>query len=1185
LSRFTNSNTDGSFNVDGFIDSTVTLYHKDSGKLVEVPYYKSTAYNDDEFESTDSLLIDLILPKTGDYWLKVESFTRPALSTDPDPNSLDAISKEMYLDKIDDTDIGNYELFVYRFKRANESDTMNTIQGRGGFDVIQGTTGEDYNIYLAANAIPTNATSTEVTPLVVTIPFIDPAAGNCTAVVNYGDGSVETIENFTAATGLRISHTFPDAGSYTVNFVLSNDDGKSVSGSFTVTVTNAAPTATWLSTGNLEGGNTTLTVTGIDSVGDTPSLQYVITPTESVRNAAQYSNDAGTSQFLNTYTELFNDNTSKTLYIRVMDRDGLVKDYTTTLVIANVVPTGTISNNGPVNEGSSATISITGASDVSSTDTTAGLRYAFGTSPASLPTTFAAALTSNSANIDFGDNGTYTVYGRVFDKDNGYTEYSTTVVVNNVAPTVSVGSITNPAIQNSPVTITANGFDPAGDNDLLTYAFTVVRVSDGSTVSSAEGASATHTWTPDTTGTYRVTIVATDDDGGVSSTAVQEFEVLSPLTLVVGLPSDGFKGVPGQTRTYSLTANSPGSSGTFTYVIDWKDGTAVQTVNGPASTKVDHIYPLAGTYAPTISVTNSLGRTVSQTLSDIAINAWEVQGSALAIGASDGGSDNDNLTLDALATAGQFAFAVNSASAVTVTATGSIRVFGGLGTDRLIVRGNSGHETLRLSSSSWVYNTNTEITWDSFESQELQAGAGNDTIEVVNGALATIDAGAGVDTIRAVGGTSANTWTITSANAGRMIVGTESTPRFTFANAESVAGSDLVSDSFVFNAGTSLGGSVSGGAGASIVDVLNTSALTGSVNLATGAATGLSGTFSGIESFVSNGGTITGPNVATSWALTGNRIGTVGYTTNSVAFSHSFSGFAVLQGGSGNDTFNVGDGGTRTTVQGGTGTDSLIGQNLQTTWEITEIGGGSFGTLMQFKQIENLTGGNNIDRFRIRSNASIPAVLDGGLGDNILDYSLFTTAVAVDLQSATPSSTNVSSLTNTFPIIMGGSGNDTLKGSRTRSSVIVGGAGIDSILGGDLGDILVGGLGADSLRGGLGEDILVGGRITFDTDVIGLRSIFLEWTRSDRTVDQRFVNLTNNTSGGGTLTSPINGNFFLRGGEDPNARTLLDDSVVDELFGGVESDWFVISASELANLAKHDRTALDKRRTPVAAGW
>ena len=1188
LSRYTNSNPDGSFNVDGFIDSTVTLYENISEEpaniiLAPVQYYKSIAYNDDEFESpsTDSILIDLILPKTGSYWLKVDSFTRAALSTDPNPSSLDEISQKMYLDKINDTDIGNYELFVYRFKRANASDTTNTMQGRGGFDVIQGTTGEDYNIYLAANAIPTNATSTEVTPLVVTIPFIDPAGGYCTAEVIYGDGSVETIENFTAATGLRISHTFPDDGIYTVNFVLSNDDGKSVSGSFIVTVTDAAPTATWLSTGNLEGGNTTLTVTGIDSVGDTPSLRYVITPTQLVRDEAIY----GTSTTTNTYTELFNDNTSKTLYIRVMDKDGLVKDYTTTLVIANVVPSGTILNNGPITEGSSATVSITGATDVSSVDVAAGLRYLFSTSQDSWPTTnpYATASSSNSANFTFTDNGSYTVYGRVYDRDNGYSEYSTVVLVNNVAPTVSIASITNPAVENLPVTITANGSDPAGVADPLTYDFTVVRLSDSVTVSSGSGSSRTHTWIPTTTGNYSVTVSASDDDGGESSIMSQTFEVLPPLTLWVGLPADGFKGVPGQTRTYTLNAGPTGNGDNFTYVIDWKDGTAVQTITGTGSTTVDHVYPNAGSYAPTVSVTNSLGRTVSTTLSAIAINAWELQGTTLAIGASDGGSDDDTLTLDALSIAGQFSFGINSAAAVNVTTNGSIRIFGGSGTDRLIVRGNGSSETIRIDNTTVVYNTSYTIAWDSMETRDVQSGAGNDSIDVVDGAIVTIDGGAGTDTVRAIGGTAANTWTITAANAGNVKVGSEASARFTFVNAESAVGSDAVVDTFVFNAGSSLGGSLAGGSGAWL-DVLNTSALAGSVNLATGTATGLVGTLTGIESFVSNGGTLTGPNVATTWALTGNRIGTLAYT-HTVVFSHSYSGFAVLQGGSGNDTFNIGDGGSRTTVQGGTGTDSLIGQNLQTTWEITEIGGGSFGTLMQFKQIENLTGGNNIDRFRIRSTASIPGVLDGGLGDNILDYSLFTTAVVVDLQAATPSSTNVSSLTKTFPIIMGGSGNDTLKGSRTRSSVIVGGAGIDSILGGDLGDILVGGLGADSLRGGLGEDILVGGRITFDTDVVGLRSIFLEWTRSDRTVDQRFVNLTNNTSSGGTLTSPINGNFFLRGGEDPNARTLLDDSVVDELFGGVESDWFVISASELANPAKHDRTALDKRRTPVAAGW
>lgn len=1396
LSRLTDTGSDGTINVDGFIDSTVTLYEKDySGALTPVQYYKSPAYNDDEFESTDSILIDLILPKSGSYWLKVDSFTRNALPTDPNPATLDEISRELYLDKINDTDIGNYELFVYRFKRSNESDVMNTLVGRGGFDVLQGTEQENYSITLGT--LPTNATSTEVTPLVVTIPFVDPAVGYCTAVIMYGDGTSETIENFTTATGLPISHTFPDAGIYTVNFTLSNDDGKSVSGSFTVTVTNAAPTATWVSNGNLEGGETVLTVTGIDSVADSPTLRYVITPTQSIRDAATY----GTSTTVNTYSETFNDNTNKTLYVRVMDRDGLSVDYTTSISISNVAPTGTISNNGPINEGSAATVSITGAADVSSVDVAAGLRYLFSTSQDNWPTTnpYATASSSNSANFTFTENGSYTVYGRVYDKDNGYSEYSTVVLVNNVAPTVSIASITNPAVENLPVTITANGSDPAGVADPLTYDFTVVRLSDSATVSSGSGSSRTHTWTPNVTGTYRVTVSASDDDGGVSSAVSQTFEVLPPLTLSVELPADGFKGVPGQTRTYTLNADSPGSNGTFTYVIDWKDGTAIQTITGLASTTVDHAYPNAGSYAPTVSVTNSQGRTVSTTLSAIAINAWELQGTTLAIGASDGGSDDDTLTLDALPNAGQFSFAINSAEAVNVTTTGSIRIFGGSGTDRLIVRGNGSNETIRIDNTTVLYNTGYTIAWDSIETRDVQSGAGNDSIDVVDGALATIDAGTGTDTVRALGGTNANTWTITAANAGNMTVASETTTRFAFTNVESVIGSDAVSDTFVFNAGSSLAGSIDGGSGASVdsvranggtqantwtiaganagnmvvgsettarfaftsiesvigsdtvsdtfvlnpgsslsgsltggtgssidtvranagtlpntwnvtaanagsltvgaentprfaftnveslvgsdtvsdtfvlgagsslsgtlhggtgasidtvraaggtaantwtitsanagtilvgsanapsytfsnvesavgsdtvadtfvfnagsslggslaggsgawLDVLNSSALAGSVNLATGTATGLVGSFTGFESFVSNGGTLTGPNVVTTWALTGNQVGTLAYT-NTVAFSHSFSGFSVLQGGSGNDTFNIGDGASRTTVQGGTGTDSLIGQNLQTTWEITDIGGGSFGTLMQFKQIENLTGGNNIDRFRIRSTASIPGLLDGGLGDNILDYSLFTTAVVVDLQAATLSSTNVSGLTNTFPLIMGGSGNDTLKGSRTRSSVIVGGAGNDAILGGDLADILVGGLGADSLRGGLGEDILVGGRITFDTDVVGLRSIFLEWTRSDRTVDQRFVNLTNNTSSGGTLTTPINGSFFLRGAEDPNARTLLDDSVVDELFGGVESDWFAISASELSIPAKHDRTALDKRRTPVAAGW
>ena len=39
--------------------------------------------------------------------------------------------------------------------------------------------------------------------------------------------------------------------------------------------------------------------------------------------------------------------------------------------------------------------------------------------------------------FNFNDNGPYTVFARVFDKDDGYRDYSATVIVNNVAPTAN----------------------------------------------------------------------------------------------------------------------------------------------------------------------------------------------------------------------------------------------------------------------------------------------------------------------------------------------------------------------------------------------------------------------------------------------------------------------------------------------------------------------------------------------------------------------------------------------------------------------------------------------------------------------------------------------------------------------------------------------------------------------------
>src|SRR5262249_14237960 len=61
-------------------------------------------------------------------------------------------------------------------------------------------------------------------------------------------------------------------------------------------------------------------------------------------------------------------------------------------------------------------------------------------------------------------------------------------------------------------------------------------------------------------------------------------------------------------------------------------------------------------------------------------------------------------------------------------------------------------------------------------------------------------------------------------------------------------------------------------------------------------------------------------------------------------------------------------------------------------------------------------------------------------------------------------------------ILNGGGGNDTLDTTGSAAAnVLVGGAGNDSLLGGSSNDILIGGLDNDTVHGNGGDDILIGG--------------------------------------------------------------------------------------------------------------
>src|SRR5206468_3963913 len=147
----------------------------------------------------------------------------------------------------------------------------------------------------------------------------------------------------------------------------------------------------------------------------------------------------GTQGSLGTRTHNYDDgrSTPYTVTITVTDKDGGSDTKTFSVAVVNLPPTATLSNNGPVNEGSAATISFSGQHDPSSTDTAAGFHYAYACdgNTASLPTTYAAALMGASATCLFPDGPTtQPVVARIFDKDSGYSEYSTTVTVSNADP-------------------------------------------------------------------------------------------------------------------------------------------------------------------------------------------------------------------------------------------------------------------------------------------------------------------------------------------------------------------------------------------------------------------------------------------------------------------------------------------------------------------------------------------------------------------------------------------------------------------------------------------------------------------------------------------------------------------------------------------------------------------------------
>ena len=106
--------------------------------------------------------------------------------------------------------------------------------------------------------------------------------------------------------------------------------------------------------------------------------------------------------------------------------------------------------------------------------------------------------------------------------------------------------------------------------------------------------------------------------------------------------------------------------------------------------------------------------------------------------------------------------------------------------------------------------------------------------------------------------------------------------------------------------------------------------------------------------------------------------------TLTIASLGTFSGQLVIAGAAGNDTITVTDGALKAQIDGGDGTDTLIGPNAASLWDLTAADAGSLNGTASFSAIENLTGGTGEDRFKVETPDSINGQIDGGLGVDTL---------------------------------------------------------------------------------------------------------------------------------------------------------------------------------------------------------
>ena len=302
----------------------------------------------------------------------------------------------------------------------------------------------------------------------------------------------------------------------------------------TVSISNVHPVITTLSKSTTlnEGssGSYSVSYTDVESA-DTHSIQWVW-------------GDGNTSAAASP-THIFANNGSYSASVTVTDDDGDAASESFTITVNNVAPTiSSISGASTGDEGTAITWQAN-YSDPGTSDTHT-VSWDFGDG---------AASAGKSSSHTYADEGTYVLTLTVCDNDNDCDSDTMSIVIANVAPTISSFSGSSSGKEGDNLSWSCAATDP-GTNDTITLSWDL---GDGTT---AVGSSTSHIYADN--GTYDVSCTATDNDGD-NNTNTTTVVITNVAPTITGVPAS--QATEGQIYAFSPGFSDPGSADSHTWTF------------------------------------------------------------------------------------------------------------------------------------------------------------------------------------------------------------------------------------------------------------------------------------------------------------------------------------------------------------------------------------------------------------------------------------------------------------------------------------------------------------------------------------------------------------------------------------------------------------------------------------------